>query len=64
MHHPIVPIELKLYLFHIKKNPLYHFQGGTTIRHTHGSTTGCRIFSSADSSKCSDLNYAVQEMLR
>ena len=23
----------------IRSNPLYHFQGGTTIRHTHGSTT-------------------------
>ena len=63
MHH-LVPIELKHFCATIRSNALYHFQSGTTICHIHGSTTGCRNFSSADSSKCSDLDCAILEMLR
>ena len=40
MHHLIIPIEQKYFFCAtIRSNPLYHFQGGKTIRHTHGSTT-------------------------
>ena len=64
MHHLIVPIELKHFLCHNKKQSFVSFPEWHNHTPHSWQYHWCHIFSSADSSKCSDLDCPVLEMLR